>query len=171
MLLFILTSFLYADEVGKDEKKNKPRLVTIPTLSADKSKGAGVGLLSMYFFKLSADKDTPLSRVGLAANTTTVGNYTVVLFQQIFTKNDDWRISAAEILANSNFQTYVASARSDSSIVVPYNNYFEMVFLNISRRMFWKNFYIGPQVTIGTADTTFEPEGSKEVFTKESLNS
>lgn len=175
LFIIIFSNFVSAwaqDEVtNSEDSKKKPKLVAIPTLSADRSKGVGGGVISMYFFKLAQSEETPLSRLGFVANATTHDNYTIVLFQQLFTKDDEWRIQAAEVLANSNFQTYVSNGSPDSSMEVPYNNYFRMMFANVQKNLHWHNLHLGPQVTVGTADSTFELKGREDVFTKQQLNS
>lgn len=152
----------------QQEKKFRP--VAIPTVSANRSRGLGLGLLAMGFFKFYNDEDTPPSRIGLAGNYTTKDNYSVILFEQFFLRDDHWRINSAQILANSNFQTYLSAPRVESTFVIPYNNYFKMFYLNLEKKIVDKLFF-GPQVTVGSADTRFEPDKFDDQIVEEDLNS
>lgn len=159
-ILALLSQFAFAAEEEKKEKAFKP--VAIPTISANRSKGTGLGVIGMGFFKMAKDEETPPSRVGFFANKTTKDNYNLVLFQQLFFKSDEWRLTSAQILANSNFQVYVDSPQVDSSLVVPYNNYFRLVFLSFQKRL-TSGWFFGPLGSVGSADTTFDlPDGSEK---------
>lgn len=169
LLIFIISNPLLAAK-EKKEKKFKP--VAIPTISADRSKGVGAGVIAMGFFKISNDEKTPPSRVGLVGKLTTTDNYAVVAFQQLFLKHDKWRINSAQVLANSNFQTYVSSANFETgSMVIPYNSYFKLFFLTALRESIWDKFYIGPLVSMGTADTKFDLEKREDRVDQQTLNS
>ncbi|MFL9483688.1 BamA/TamA family outer membrane protein [Chitinophagaceae bacterium LWZ2-11] len=168
LVIASVNSCAYAQKDTAKKKKKNFTFTAMPLVSFDRSKGFGLGVMAMGFFKMSKDTVTPLSRIGLIAQYTTKHNWFLMSYQQLYLKHDDWRVIAAEGLGNSNFQTYTEQP-DIGEIIVPYNTKFDLLYLNVLRRV-WNRLYAGASIQYLKATTVFSEQGLPDYSVVQHMN-
>lgn len=118
----------------------KADFTALPTLSFDRSKGTGFGLISMAFFKMNQNPNTKPSSVMVMGKYTTKKNWNAMGMAQLYFAEDKYRVSFGGGYMNNNFQTY--EDIGGGQVEVPYNNHGGFVFLMPMIRV-WDKLYIG----------------------------
>ena len=133
-----------ADTVKKKEKKFA--FMPIPTLTYDRSQGAGLGVIAMGLFKADNSKKAPLSRVIGVGNYATNDSYYLMFGTRLYLKEDYWRIIAAVGYINYNFQAFQTFEDVDGGQAgvyeTPYTTTGSLYAFALQRRVF-ENFYLG----------------------------
>ncbi len=138
-LLFIIVNNLHAQDSSAHAAK-KVDFTALPTIAYDRSRGAGFGLITMTFFKLSNAPSTKLSSVNVSGQYTTEKNWYVSAFSQLYFGGDRFRLMVGGGYMNSNFQTYQDIGGSE--VEIPYNNHGEYIFLSPMVRVY-DRLYLG----------------------------
>lgn len=163
LFLLILVTSSSGQDSASIHSKNKS-LTVLPIPSFDRSKGVGLGLIGMLFLK-SENPLNPTSRIGGGGLVTTKGNWYVGLYEQMYFDNDNWRITSAQVIGNTNFQTYVSSPDFGET-EIPFQNTIKLFYLQAKRQIL-KDFYTGLQVQASQSKTTFSlPETGEETTTQ-----
>ncbi len=142
--LIIIAIVPYIGISAQDSTHHHSRKIDItalPTVSYDRSKGAGFGLIAMGFFKIGGSPDTKLSSVNISGQYTTEGNWYANGMTQLYFAGDRFRLVAGTGYMNSNFQTY-QDMGGEGQVEIPYNNHGEYVFLSPMIRVY-NNLYLG----------------------------
>ncbi len=143
IVLVLLTSTcirIAAQDTAKHRQK-KFDFTALPTVSYDRSKGAGFGLITMTFFKLGGAPDTKLSSINVSGQYTTEGNWYVNGMTQLYFAGDRFRLVAGTGYMNSNFQTY-QDISGGEQVEIPYNDHGVYIFLLPMVRVYNK-LYLG----------------------------
>ena len=134
-----------------DSTKNF-QFLPIPYINYNRSTGLALGLLPMAMYKVNKeDTVSPASVSGLIGVYTTNDSWFGMFFQQLYLKQDTWRITAAGGLGNYNFQFYVPLPVND---FLDYNTSFLFLYANVNRRVV-NDLYAGIHFTYLQFDTQF----------------
>lgn len=144
MLVSNLDTVKKTDTVKKKEKKIA--FMPLPTLTYDRSQGAGIGVIAMGLFKADNSKKAPLSRVMGVGNYATNDSYYLMFGTRLYLKEDYWRILAAVGYINYNFQAFQTFEDVDGGQAgvyeTPYTTKGALYAFALQRRVF-ENFYLG----------------------------
>ncbi len=140
LLAIIVCRSVTAQDTVKHRSK-KVDFTALPTVSYDRSKGAGFGLITMAFFKVGNNPSTKPSSINVSGQYTTEGNWYVNGMTQLYFAGDKFRLVAGTGYMNSNFQTY-QDVSGGEQIEIPYNNHGVYVFLSPMIRVY-KGLYLG----------------------------
>ncbi len=166
LLISNLDTVKKADTVKKKEKK--VAFMPMPTLTYDRSQGAGVGVIAMALFKADNSKKAPLSRIMGIGNYATNDSYYLMLGTRLYLKEDSWRIFGAVGYINYNFQAFMDFENGDMGgttgvYETPYTTKGALYVFALQRRIF-ENFYLGVGGFMMRSDVTIElPDGSEVV--------
>jgi outer membrane protein assembly factor BamA len=161
------------DTVKKKEKKIA--FMPLPTLTYDRSQGAGVGVIAMGLFKADNSKKSPLSRVMAIGNYATNDSYYAMLGTRLYLLEDRWRLLAAVGYINYNFQAYQTFEDIDMGgqtgvYETPYTTKGTMFAFALQRRVF-ENFYMGIGGFLMRSDVTVTLPNDIEVVEPSNTNS
>jgi len=119
---------------GNDSLDKNFTFLPLPYINYNRSTGFSIGAIPMAMYKLNReDTISPASISGLVGVYTTNKTWFAMFFQQLYFKEDTWRITSAGGLGSYNFQFFID---------YPYNTYIDystdMVFfyLNVNRKLF-----------------------------------
>ena len=144
MLISNLDTVKKTDTVKKKEKKFA--FMPIPTLTYDRSQGAGIGVIAMGLFKADNSKKVPLSRLMGVGNYATNDSYYFMFGTRLYLMEDYWRILGAVGYINYNFQAFQTFEDVDGGQAgvyeTPYTTKGSLFAFAIQRRVF-ENFYLG----------------------------
>ena len=162
-----------ADTVKKKEKK--VAFMPMPTLTYDRSQGAGIGVIAMALFKADNSKKAPLSRVMGVGNYATNDSYYIMLGTRLYLKEDYWRIIAAAGYINYNFQAFMDFENGDMGSTTgvyetPYTTKGSLYLFALQRRIF-ENFYLGVGGFMMRSDVTIKLPDNTEVVDPNNTNS
>lgn len=129
----------------------------MPTLSFDRSRGAGFGAMGMVFFPLGNKPGTPPSRAALNAQVSTNGSWFGFAFAQLYMPGDWMRLSIGGGYMDSRFQTWVDTGVG-TSVEVPFDSRGPMLFAAPLVRV-WEKLYVGPTVHFSRMKVKFTPDG------------
>src|SRR6187431_191032 len=132
------------DTVKKKEKK--VAFMPMPTLTYDRSQGAGLGVIAMALFKADNSQKAPLSRVMAVGNYATNDSFYFMFGTRLYLKEDYWRILTAVGYINYNFQAFQTFEDVDGGQAgvyeTPYTTKGSLYAFALQRRVF-ENFYLG----------------------------
>lgn len=163
-----ITSLNYKDTTETKKKEKKFPFVAIPTLTYDRSQGAGFGAIAMGIFKADNSKKAPLSRLMGVGNYATNGSYYALVGTRLYLHEDTWRVLAAVGYISYNFQAYQyfedGNMGFQSGVFeTPYTTKGGMIVTSVQRKVF-DNFYLGVGAFMMRSDVTFTlPDNSKLV--------
>lgn len=162
-----------ADTVKKKEKKFA--FMPMPTLTYDRSQGAGVGAIAMGLFKADNSKKVPLSRVMAVGNYATNDSYYIMLGTRLYLKEDYWRLLAAVGYINYNFQAFQTfeDGNMEGQTAVyetPYTTKGTLFAFALQRRVF-ENFYLGIGGFMMRSDVTVILPDKSEIIEPNNTNS
>jgi hypothetical protein len=165
MLVSNLDTVKKTDTVKKKEKKIA--FMPLPTLTYDRSQGAGIGVIAMALFKADNSKKAPLSRVMGVGNYATNDSYYLMLGTRLYLMEDYWRILAAVGYINYNFQAFQTFEDVDGGQAgvyeTPYTTKGSLFAFALQRRVF-ENFYLGIGGFMMRSDVIVTlPDGSEVV--------
>ena len=166
MLINVLDTVKDGDTVKKKEKKFA--FMPIPTLTYDRSQGAGIGAIAMGLFKADNSKKVPLSRIMAVGNYATNSSYYIMTGTRLYLMEDKWRILAAVGYINYNFQAFQDFEDGGTGGVTgvyetPYTTKGSLFAFALQRRVF-ENFYLGIGGFMMRSDVTITlPDGSEVV--------
>lgn len=168
LFLALFCFVLVAAQQDSDTTK-KVRWAGIPVVNYNPSFGFTYGAMGMAFYKLNA-KDTisPSSSTGAFIGATTNDSWFGVAFQQLYLKEDGFRVSMAYGAASINFQTFVDPGIWDG-IFVDYNTVAQFAFVEAQRRVV-KDLYAGASFAYIEAKTEFDILGNPIPMEKKLLN-
>ncbi|MDR7372864.1 BamA/TamA family outer membrane protein [Flavobacterium aquidurense] len=173
ILLSSLDTVKKADTVKKKEKK--VAFMPMPTLTYDRSQGAGVGVIAMALFKADNSKKVPLSRIMGVGNYATNDSYYLMFGTRLYLKEDYWRITAAAGYINYNFQAFMDFENGDMGgatgvYETPYTTKGALYVFALQRRIF-ENFYLGVGGFMMRSDVTIKLPDNTEVVDPNDTNS
>ncbi len=140
----------------------------MPSVSFDRSRGAGFGGMGMMFFPIGDAPGTPPSRIAVNAQVSTNGSWFAFAFGQLFLFDDRLRLSTGGGYLDSRFQTFVDTG--SGMLEVPFDSKGPMVFLAPLVRVTGK-LYVGPTVHFSRMEVKFKPEGQAAVTQTNRANS
>ncbi|WP_281228546.1 BamA/TamA family outer membrane protein [Flavobacterium aquiphilum] len=173
VLIGVLDTVKKSDTIKKKEKKFA--FMPLPTLTYDRSQGAGIGVIAMGLFKADDSKKVPLSRIMAIGNYATNDSYYMMLGTRLYLMEDQWRILAAVGYINYNFQAFQDFEDAGTGGVTgvyetPYTTKGGLFAFALQRRVF-ENFYLGIGGFMMRSDVTVSlPDGS-EVVQPNNINS
>ncbi len=143
------------------QKPSRVGITGIPSVSFDRSRGAGFGGMGMAFFPIGKDPAAPPSRVMVHAQVSTNKSWMAMAFGQLFLSKDRIRLVTGGGYLDSRFQTYV-DVPGGGQIEVPFDSRGPFLFASPLFRT-WKGLYIGPTAQFARMQVTFTPEGAPSV--------
>lgn len=190
-ILLLLTSVLFASNTSlkdstiessqqqsapKNKKDKRVRFVGIPTVSYNRSFGAGIGFMTNLVYDVNRnDTVSPPSMAGIFGSFYTNKTYFIGGGAKNYFKEDKWRTKLMIAHGKVNFQTYVelppeliiVNPALPSDTIVDYSTTFFVTFLAGMRQIVGP-FYLGLQCSFQQVKTTFDLD---ELSGKEEKNS
>ncbi|MDR6846041.1 BamA/TamA family outer membrane protein [Flavobacterium granuli] len=172
MLVSNLDTVKKSDTVKKKEKKFA--FMPIPTLTYDRSQGAGIGVIAMGLFKADNSKKAPLSRLMGVGNYATNDSYYFMFGTRLYLMEDYWRILGAVGYINYNFQAFQTFEDVDGGQAgvyeTPYTTKGTLFAFALQRRVF-ENFYLGIGGFMMRSDVTVTLPDGNEIVEPNNTNS
>ena len=153
IFISLYTFFIFGQESADTLKKVK--FAAIPILNYSNTVGLSVGALGQMFYKVNQnDTVSPTSSTGIFGIYTTNHTYFAAAFQQLYLKEDNWRIKLAAGLGNINFQ-YWQELPIIGGEFVDFSTQATFGMLRVERRVY-KKLYAGINTVISKAKTEYD---------------
>ncbi len=166
LLAALLISLSLSAQTDTTAHKSRVGITGMPSLSFDRSRGAGFGGMGMAFFPIGDKPGTPPSRVGVTAQISTNKSWFAFGYGQLYLFGDRLRVGAGGGYMDSRFQTWVDLGDA-GMIEVPFDSRGPVVFLAPLVRVY-KKLYVGPTAHIAHMKVTFEPGDGLPSYTETS---
>jgi hypothetical protein len=164
MLCFSLS--LPAQQKDKDEKRIK--IAGIPLLGYNRTIEFSAGTLFNGYYKINRnDTVSPSSSTSLLGVYTTNHSYFAAFVQQLYLKQDLWRIKFIGGFGNANLQVYPEFAPAGQYI--DYSTFMMMLSLDAKRKVY-KKIFAGLSGSFTKAKTTFDITDSIRPVDEQNLN-
>lgn len=135
---------------SKKTRRNRGAFVAAPLPISSPALGSGIVPVAAYIFPLSAaDKISPPSILGAAGVATNNGSRGFVAGGELYFKENTYRITAAFVRGNLNYDLYGLGAGTSQSRL-PLNQSGQGFFVEFLRRVGSK-FFIGPRFSTGNS--------------------
>ena len=145
----------------KEKHASRGSIVVAPLPVSSPAIGSGIVAVFGYIFSLSTkDKISPPSVVGAVGMGTDNGSRAFGVGGQLYLKENTYRITAAFIRGNLNYNVYGIGIASGFKL--PLKQEGKIFFGEFLRRLGWK-FYLGPRFLTGNSLITLEPSGGSPV--------
>ncbi|MGL1885451.1 MAG: BamA/TamA family outer membrane protein [Reichenbachiella sp.] len=134
--------------------------MAVPYLNYSRSLGAAIGAVPMAMYKVNPnDTISPASMTGMVGMYTTNKTWFGMMFQQLYLREDSWRVTAAMGLGSVNFQFYLDGVPGG---VLDYNTRADFVMVEVQRKLI-EDLYLGfhyqwVKTKTDFKDTDFEQE-------------
>ena len=102
---FILLISIESQAQTDEDSTQRIKLAAIPVINYSNTVGASFGVLASTFYKIrKSDLNSPSSSSGVFGIYSTNNTYFMAVFQQLYLKEDSWRITAAAGTGKVNSQ-------------------------------------------------------------------
>lgn len=162
LLLIIFNSPIFGQ--NKEDSLKRLNFAAIPIVNYSNTLGASFGVMGQMYYKVNQnDTVSPSSSTGIFGMYTTNHTYFAAAFQQLYLKEDNWRLMLAVGLGNINFQYWQElPIIGDSFIGFSTEAIFAMA--KVERRIY-KKLYGGISSVISRAKTEYDlPEIIPDTF-------
>ncbi|POY36611.1 hypothetical protein C3K47_09555 [Solitalea longa] len=143
--LLTITQLAFAQTKSDSTKtKNKKvRFAAIPIINYNRTQGIIVGAMTSAFYKVNKnDTVSPVSNTGLMGIYTAENSWIVGVGQQLYLKQDKWRVRAYAVKGNVNYQYFNGEANNNAGQYEDYSNDVKMVVGQFQRKVY-KRIYAG----------------------------
>ena len=139
----------------ENKAQSRGSLIVAPLPISSPAVGSGIIPVFAYIFQLrSKDTFSPASLVAAAGLITDNGSRAFGLAGQFFLKKNTYRITAAFVHGNLNYDLYgIGVLAANASLKIPLQQTGEVFFGEVLRRIGWK-FFLGPRFLTGHSDVT-----------------
>jgi outer membrane protein assembly factor BamA len=172
-LLIVYSAAYSFAQLRKPDSSKAVTFATIPLINYNRTIGFAGGAMVSVFYKMNK-KDTisPTSSTGMVGMYSTNKTYFLVMFQQMYLKQDKWRIKAGIGTGNINFQYYQQIASLGTGGFIDFNTNMNFAYGEVKRRVY-KKIYVGGFGCLSTATTTYDitnPLTGEKIKDKRSMN-
>ena len=152
LVLFFISFIAVTQEAEKKEKK--VRFAGIPLLGYNLTTEFSLGAMLNTYYKINRDDTiSPSSSTSLIGAYTTNNSYFAAFIQQLYLKQDTWRLKLVGGVGNANLQVYHEFAQAGQYI--DYSTFVSILSIDAKRRVY-KKFYVGLSGSLVKANTTFD---------------
>jgi outer membrane protein assembly factor BamA len=161
LLTLVFTAALSQNQDTTALKKNifqRTGITPIPVLSYNRSYGTSVGFLLNSFTVINPkDSISPSSRTGIGVGYTANKSWAGVAFQNLFLKEDKWRVSWMLGLGETNFQFFQELDDTGSGVFIDYSTTTKGISATVTYNIF-NRVYTGLKYQYSKSSTAFDLE-------------
>lgn len=151
----VLFSFAQKDN-GREKEDNNLKFAGIPIVSYNRTVDFSAGLMLNAYYKIDLnDTVSPSSSSSLMGIYTTNNSYFGAFVQQLFLKEDKWRLKLVGGIGDANLQFYHEFEQAGQFI--DYSTSINILSFDVKRKVY-KKFYAGLSASLVTANTIFDIE-------------
>ncbi len=158
-VVFVSCTNVHAQFKPDSTKKEKAvNFAAIPMINYNRTQGIIVGAMTQAYYKVNKnDTLSPASSTGLVGIYTAEKTWLAGIGQQLYFKQDTWRMRAFLVKGDANFQYFNGDANNNAGHYVDYSNDVEMVMGQMQRKI-WKRIYAGFYGEYNNTQTYFSAE-------------
>lgn len=171
--LILYSTTLSVAQLKKTDSSKAVSFAAIPLINYNRTTGFGGGLMLSAFYHMNK-KDTvsPVSSSGFIGVYTSNKTYLAILYQQMYLKQDKWRVKAGVGLGNINFQYYQEVGYIGTGGFIDFNTKMNFAYAEVKRKVY-KRLYAGGFGCLSTANTVYDitdPTTGQDIVDKRSMN-
>lgn len=171
LTIILISVFLNSFAQDTDKEDKNFRFAGIPLVNYNRTvELIGGAILNGYYKIKKEDTISPSSSTSLIGIYTTNNTYFAAFVQQMFLKEDTWRVKLVGGYGNANLQVYHEFEQSGQYI--DYSTLISVLSLDVKRKVY-KKFYAGLSGSLVTANTTFDytnPATGENIVDNQILN-
>jgi outer membrane protein assembly factor BamA len=115
----------------------------MPMINYNRTQGIIVGAMTQVYYKVNkSDTISPASSTGIIGIYTAEKTWVVGINQQLFLKQDKWRMRMQLVKGNTNYQYFNGDADDNSGQFEDYSNDIVMITGQVQRKI-WRRIYAG----------------------------
>lgn len=171
LLVFLVSLFINTYSQEEEKKERNVKFAGIPLLGYNLTTEFSLGAMLNTYYKVN-QKDTisPSSSTSLIGVYTTNKSYFGAFIQQLYLKEDTWRLKLVGGVGNANLQVF--HEFDQAGAYVDYSTMMSLLSLDAKRKVY-KRFYAGLSGALVKANTTFDfldPATGEKYVDKQTVN-
>ena len=157
--IILLTIAISASQIAfaqfKTDSTKKVNFAAIPIINYNRTQGVIVGAMTSAFYKVNAnDTISPASSTALFGIYTAEKSWIAGAGQELFLKQDTWRIRAFVLKGNVYYQFFNGDANNNVGQYEDYSNEAVMIISQVQRKI-WNRIYGGLYIEYNNTKTYF----------------
>lgn len=155
-IVFLVTTATYTQEKEKKDKEDRNfRFAGIPLIGYNRSIDFSLGVMLNGFYSVNQrDTISPKSSTKLLGIYSTNNSWFGAFVQQLYLKEDKWRIKLIGGMGNANLMVWTDLGPS-SGQYIDYSTQMWQINLDVKRKVY-KKLYVGLYGALSKAETTFD---------------